>query len=144
MKKTFLSIGIGVAMVWGQVNEKMVEEIKEKVDQILHYNFKLDHFNEMRTPFYVPPKKVDVKVKKEARIRYAFELLSVLDKTARIKVMKYKESELINVTRKWYKVGDKVGPCKLSKVQLTEITLKCGDKIVKKRLFNFKFQIKVK
>jgi hypothetical protein len=144
MKRTLLLIGIGAVMAWGQVNEKIIEEIEEKVDQILHYNFKLDHFNEMRTPFYVPPKKVDVKVKKEAQIRYAFELLSVLNNTARIKVMKYKGSELVKVTRDWYKVGDKVGPCKLAQIKLTEITLKCGDKIVKKRLFNFKFQIKVK
>jgi len=142
-KKFFLSVLVPI-LAGGQVSSKRIEKLREEVDKIVHFNPELEHFNETKTPFYTPPKKVDVKVKKAQQIKYNFEALAILDRSAKLKVMKYKGDELVQVTRDWYKIGESVGPCKLKQVNLEGVLLQCGNKTVAKKLFNFKFQIKVK
>ncbi|MRJ07233.1 MAG: hypothetical protein C6I01_06915 [Epsilonproteobacteria bacterium] len=124
--------------------EREIEELSKKVTKLLNYNFKLENFNRMKTPFWTPPVKVDIKPKKPViQTRYSFEVLAILDDSAKLKVLKYRGDQLVNVEKKWFKRGEPVATCILWRVFDDGVTLKCGKKMITKRLFN-QFPIKVK
>jgi len=124
--------------------EREIGELAKKVTKLLNYNFKLENFNRMKTPFWTPPVRVDVKPKKPViQIKYSFEPLAVLDKSAKLKVLKYKGDQLVSVDKNWYEEGEQVATCLLYRVMEDGVILKCGKKLITKRLFN-QFPIKVK
>jgi len=98
--------------------------------KLLHYHFDLKY--NIKPPFEA--KKLKKKEIKKVIEYVRINLLSVFNNEALVKVNYYKGETLVLSKKQIVKKGDVIKNCKIEKIYLDKIILKCGKRIEIKRL----------
>jgi len=125
--------------------ETLTQTYLDYTNKLVNYNLMLENFDKVHSPFekdYIIVKK-KVKAKKLVKIIH-INLLSIFDKRAYLLIQIYVGNQLINSYKKWFKIGDKVDKCKLTKVEYNKIIFNCKNKKLVKTLNVKKLNIKEK
>ena len=126
--------------------------VEDYVKGILDYHFKLDKFAYIKAPFFEKKVRIvnsDIKNDKKHKIepensvkdnrvklekRTTIKLILILSNRAYVKIDEYLGNAIINETKRWVKVGDKIGKCRVLKITNTDIFIKCKREIIHKSL----------
>lgn len=103
-------------------------------NEILHYNFELKNFNKIKPPFEESFHIVKGKKNKFLTKRMNFELISIFNNRAYVLINEYLGNQLINSYKKWIKIGDKIGSCKVTFIMFEKVIFKCNKKTIIKTL----------
>jgi len=125
--------------------ETLTQTYLDYTNKLVNYNLMLENFDKVHSPFekdYIIVKK-KVKAKKLVKIIH-INLLSIFDKRAYLLIQIYVGNQLIKSYKKWFKIGDKVDKCKLTKVEYNKIIFNCKNKKLVKTLNVKKLNIKEK
>jgi hypothetical protein len=140
MKKVFLLI-LGIVL-FASSND----EFLDYTNKLVTYNFELKNFDKIKSPFFRPKKHtfiqgkgINQNVKKIVHI----SLLSIFNNSAYVKIEEFKGDELIKKYKRWVKKGDKIEQCKLIKIYLDKIVLKCNNHLLVKKLNEKSLKIRI-
>jgi hypothetical protein len=105
------------------------------VNKLINYHFELKNLP-IKAPFEIGEVKNYHKTLANNNVvlskRVKIELLSVFDNQARVLVEVFLGDQLIKSYKKWVKVGDKLYDCRVNKITLTQMVLKCKNKTLVK------------
>ncbi len=106
------------------------------VNKLVNYHFELRSITDKQIPFEIKVEhnKTNVAVEKILVRRIKVELLSIFNNMAHVKIKEYLGDQLIKQESKWVKKGDKIYDCKIVKITLTKVVLKCKDRVLIKTL----------
>jgi len=141
MKRLLLLLSIVLSLK----AETLTQTYLDYTNKLVNYNLMLENFDKVHSPFekdYIIAKK-KAKAKKLVKIIH-INLLSIFDKKAYLLIQVYVGNQLIKSYKKWFKIGDKVDKCKLTKVGYTKIIFNCKNKKLVKTLNIKKLNIKEK
>jgi hypothetical protein len=127
MKKLILIIGLLTA-VFAQDDKYLMY-----VNKLVNYNFELKEIDS-KAPFEIRVIKNKKTIERILVKRIKIDLLSIFDNQARVKVKVYLGEQLIKTYKKWVKPGDKLYNCKVAKITLTKLVLKCKNRTLVKTI----------
>ncbi len=125
-------------MLIGIIFAKDIDRYLNYTNQLLNYQFNLNGFNNIKAPFEPEIHIINGKRIKNAKILLKtinVNLLAVFNNKAYVLIKEYLGDQLIKKYRKWIKIGDKIGDCKVSSIYFQKIVLKCNNKILVKTLY---------
>ncbi len=128
MKKIILLSGLLVFLFAGEDKYLMY------VNKLVNYNFTLNNVEDKKAPFEIKISNKNNKIKKTLEKRVKIKLITIFDNKAKLKFSTYLGEQLIKTETKWVKRGDKVYGCKVTKLNSTNIVLKCKNKTLLKSL----------
>jgi len=104
----------------------------EYVNKLVNYNFVLKNVEDKNSPFEIKNKKT-FPIYKSLEKRIKIDLLNIFDNSAYVKIIYYIGDQIIKTEKKWIKKGYKIGECKVVKITLDTLKLKCKNnrKIIK-------------
>ncbi len=135
MKKIVLIVTFGLFAILGASD---IDKYLSYSNQLLNYQFELKDFNKITAPFELEVKVVNgkkVKTVKTLIKTIKVDLLSIFDNRAYVLIKEYLGDQLVKKYRKWIKVSEKIGSCKVSKVTFDKLILKCKDRVLTKTLY---------
>ncbi|QCT94278.1 hypothetical protein FE773_03510 [Caminibacter mediatlanticus TB-2] len=115
----------------------------EYVNKLVNYNFVLKNIENKNAPFEIKEKQNKVfnqfqKLEKKIKVK----LINIFDNQAYVKIIHYLGDQITKVEKKWIKVGDKIGTCKVDRITFDSLILKCKHKTitktVNKKIINIK------
>jgi hypothetical protein len=130
MKK--LIIFLGIVFLFAQDDKYLMY-----VNKLVNYHFDLKNITDKEAPFEIKIKKTsssNVTIEKVLVKRIKIDLLSIFNNSAHIKIEEYLGDQLIKSETKWVKEGDKIYECRVAKITLTKVVLKCKNKVLVKTL----------
>ena len=96
-------------------------------NKLVYYGFDLNGINEIHTPcepiktfFLIKRKKTYVK-------SINVKLLSIFNNQAYFLIREYLGDQLIKEYKKWFKINNKIGDCKINKITFSKVILKCKN-----------------
>jgi len=114
------------------------EEYLDLTNKIVSYKIKLENITEIEPPFEIKRKVLNFmpqqQQKKVIRKIIKIELISIFNNKAYVLIREYLGDQLIKTTKKWIKRGDKIGECKVIKITIEKLYLKCKNKILVKSI----------
>jgi hypothetical protein len=135
MKKSILFISV---VLFASINDKYLDY----TNKLATYNFELKNIDKISSPFFKVEKLTFIKVKNVKHFIH-ISLLSIFNDLAYIKVEEFKGEKLINSYKRWVKRGDKIEQCKLIKIYLDKIVLKCNNHLLVKKLNEKSLKIRI-
>ncbi len=135
MKKTVILL---VSAIFSLLIASEIDKYLNYSNQLLNYQFELKGFNTITAPFEPEVKIVNGKQVKNVKTlvkTIKVDLLSVFEKRAYVLIKEYLGDQLVKKYKKWIKVGDKIGSCKVTAVAFDKIVLKCKNKKLIKTLY---------
>jgi len=107
------------------------------VNKLVNYGFELKNLKTDKAPFEI---KIDKNIKHKNSVertlvkKIKIELLSIFNNQVYLKIDEYLGDQLIKTQKKWLKKSDRIYNCKIIKISLEKVILKCGKKILIKSL----------
>jgi len=107
------------------------------VNKLVNYGFELKNLKTDKAPFEI---KIDKNIKYKNSVertlvkKIKIELLSIFNNQVYLKIDEYLGDQLIKTQKKWLKKSDRIYNCKIIKISLEKVILKCGKKILIKSL----------
>jgi len=120
-------------------------EYLEYTNKLITYHFKLNKINKIKSPFYNAEQiAMNNKLanKKTKKIIY-ISLISILNNTALVKIDTFIGSEKIKEYKKWIYPNSKIEYCRVKHIDLNKIILKCGNKLLIKKIEKKSLKIRV-
>jgi hypothetical protein len=136
IKKTVLLLSVFLSLY---ANKNNCEEIyKAKTKKILSYSINMPN-TAVFPPFYnyyFKQKQQKIKNVKVVKVSYKIIPLSILLNNAYVKIQKFKGDQLMKEEKRWIKINDKIGNCKVQNIKNTFILLNCGNHLIKESISN--------
>lgn len=133
MKKIILILMVIINLFASSITDKYLNY----TNKLVYYGFDLDKFDKIHAPFETIMKiklNKDIKNSKTLMKSIKIELLSIFNNQAYFLIKEYLGDQLIKKYKKWFKVNNKIGDCKISKITLGKVILKCPNKLLIKTL----------
>ena len=134
MKKTVLIIMVFVINLCAAGVTKIYLDYANK---LVYYGFNLDGFDKIHAPFEPVIKIVNGKKIKETKTLLKsinITLLTVFNNQAYVLIKEYVGDQLIKSYKKWVAINDNIGDCKVAKIKLSKVVLKCKNQTLVKTL----------
>ena len=141
MKKTILIIIMAINIFASGITNKYLNY----TNKLVYYGFNLDKFDRIHAPFEKVIKNrtnQNIKGSKAYVKSIKIKLLSIFNNQAYFLIREYLGDQLIKEYKKWFKINNKIGDCKINKITLSKVFLKCPDKIMTKTLNKKTLKIK--
>jgi len=122
------------------------EEFLDYTNKLVTYNFELKHIDKMKSPFYKPKKFIFFKnkmINKNIKKIVHITLFSIFNNSALIKIEEYMGDEIVKRYKKWVKTGDKIENCYIKTIYFNKMILKCGRKILVKKINEKSLNIRI-
>ena len=121
-----------VISCFAQVNDQYLEY----TNKLVNYQIKLQNVEKIIPPFELPRNDVIIKNKEKKVIRKIIkvELISIFNGRAYVTLKEYLGSQLVNVRKKWVKVGDKIDKCIVKSITIDSMIIKCQNRKIVKTL----------
>ncbi len=133
MKKIILIIIITINVFAGGITDKYLNY----TNKLVYYGFNLDKFDQIHAPFErVIRIKTNKNIKNSKILVKSIKitLLSIFNDQAYFLIKEYLGDQLIKEYRRWIKLNNKIGDCKIYKITLSKVILKCPNKMLIKTL----------
>ncbi len=136
MKKVILIVLLFIGISYS----KDIDQYLNYANQLLNYQFNLNGFNKIKAPFEPEIKiiKINGKKMKNSKIlikTYKVNLLAIFNDKAYVLIKVYIGDQLVEKYKKWIKVGDIIGNCKVYSISFPKIILKCKKRLLIKTLY---------
>ncbi len=134
MKKLiFIMVIISVGLFASNITDKYLNY----TNKLVYYGFNLDEFDQIHAPFEPIIKITEGKKAKNTKTlikSIKISLLSVFNNQAYFLIKEYLGDQLIKKYKKWVVINSKIGECRVSKITLSKVLLKCKNKTLIKTL----------
>jgi hypothetical protein len=114
------------------------EEYLDITNKLVNYQIKLENIANINPPFEIKrapilnfaPKEEKRVVRKIIKI----DLISIFNNKAYVLIREFLGEQLVKSTKKWLRVGDKIGKCRVKKITNDKLYLACPNKMLIKSL----------
>jgi len=130
MKKLILFVGV---FLFAQINDQYLNY----TNKLVNYQIRLKDIGKIVPPFELPKNDVVMNKNKEKKVIRKIikvELISIFNGKAYVTLKEYLGTQLVGVTKKWVKVGDKIDKCVVSAITTDSMIIKCQNRKIVKSL----------